>query len=549
MKRKIAFILALCMLMTLAMPMVAFAEVAESDVWAVRNVGETEDTGYSGFGKASAALKDGGTITLLKDFTYTDASISLTQNDITFNGNGKTLTYVNKNSAGNKGSGKDERALLTISSTGTVVINDLKIALGEIAATKESKITALSITGAGADVTLENCHFKVNRIAVWVNGENAKLTINSGSYESNTKGAVVQLAKAGVECTVNGGTFTQNVSQYIFRAETFKNLTINGGTFIRSKANALPIIYAVNTIGGEINISGGHFKYLANGNSSRYSLMELTHHKVTISGGLFELYDNKTAIGLNGSTYSGTNITEDQKGSLAITGGVFIHNGTLLDTKLNDYFTSVTVDDAVSRYGMAGKLGSYYTEDAGITMDEGAAVRLVSKNPEDSGIRFSSAITAEMVATAKANAKEGTTVTYGTILVPTAKLGTTDFTVPSLVANGIQYQNIVAKDGLEGSDETGYTLKCALIRIKASHYDMALSARAYVSYVDANGRTVYIYSAYNEALNSRSISYVAEKALADTTQNYSPAQIEILNGYLTKSPAESGTVASEDSNS
>ncbi len=544
MKRKIAFILALCMLMTLAMPIVAFAEVAESDVWSVRNVGDTEDTGYSGFGKASAALKDGGTITLLKDFTYTDASISLSQKNITFNGNGKTLTYVNKNSAGNKGSGKDERALLTISSTGTVVINDLKIALGEIAA-KDSKITALSITGAGADVTLENCHFKVNRIAVWVNGENVKLTINSGSYESNTKGSVVQLAKAGVECTVNGGTFTQNVSQYIFRAETFKNLTINGGTFIRSKANALPIIYAVNTIGGEINISGGHFKYLANGNSSRYSLMELTHHKVTISGGLFELYDNKTAIGLYGSTYSASSVAADEKGSLAITGGVFVHNGTLLDTKLNDYFTSVTVDDAVSRYGMAGKLGSYYTEDAGITMAEGAAVRLVSKNPEDSGIRFSSAITAEMVATAKANAKEGTTVTYGTILVPTAKLGTTDFTVPSLVANGIQYQNIVAKDGLEGSDESGYTLNCALIRIKASHYDMALSARAYVSYEDANGRIVYIYSAYNEAENSRSISYVAKAALEDTTHTYTETQKAILNGYLAKSSAES----SADSNS
>ena len=544
MKRKIAFILALCMLMTLAMPIVAFAEVAESDVWSVRNVGDTEDTGYSGFGKASAALKDGGTITLLKDFTYTDASISLSQKNLTINGNGKTLTYVNKNSAGNKGSGKDERALLTISSTGTVVINDLKIALGEIAA-KDSKITALSITGAGADVTLENCHFKVNRIAVWVNGENVKLTINSGSYESNTKGSVVQLAKAGVECTVNGGTFTQNVSQYIFRAETFKNLTINGGTFIRSKANALPIIYAVNTIGGEINISGGHFKYLANGNSSRYSLMELTHHKVTISGGLFELYDNKTAIGLYGSTYSASSVAADEKGSLAITGGVFVHNGTLLDTKLNDYFTSVTVDDAVSRYGMAGKLGSYYTEDAGITMAEGAAVRLVSKNPEDSGIRFSSAITAEMVATAKANAKEGTTVTYGTILVPTAKLGTTDFTVPSLVANGIQYQNIVAKDGLEGSDESGYTLNCALIRIKASHYDMALSARAYVSYEDANGRIVYIYSAYNEAENSRSISYVAKAALEDTTHTYTETQKAILNGYLAKSSAES----SADSNS
>lgn len=542
MKRKIAFILALCMLMTLAMPMVAFAADEVTDpVWEVINEGE-EVIKCANLTAAKAALKAGGTLKLLKDFTYTNSAIaSIESSNFTLDGNGNTLTYVCTTTSSTK-------AVVSLSGTGKITVKNLTIALGSSNAAN-LQVSGLEITGAGADVTLENCHFKVNRIAVWVKGENAKLTINSGSYESITNGSVVQLAKAGVECTVNGGTFTQNVSQYIFRAETFKNLTINGGTFIRSKANALPIIYAVNTIGGEINISGGHFKYLANGNSSRYSLMELTHHKVTISGGLFELYDNKTAIGLNGSTYSASSVTADQKGSLAITGGVFIHNGTLLDTKLNDYFTSVTVDDAVSRYGMAGKLGSYYTEDAGITMDEGAAVRLVSKNPEDSGIRFSSAITAEMVATAKANAKEGTTVTYGTILVPTAKLGTTDFTVPSLVANGIRYQNIVAKDGLEGSDESGYTLNCALIRIKASHYDMALSARAYVSYVDANGRTVYIYSAYNEALNSRSISYVAEKALADTTQNYSPAQIEILNGYLAKSPAESGTVASEDSNS
>lgn len=542
MKRKIAFILALCMLMTLAMPIVAFAADEVTDpVWEVINEGE-EVIKCANLTAAKAALKAGGTLKLLKDFTYTNSAIaSIESSNFTLDGNGNTLTYVCTTTSSTK-------AVVSLSGTGKITVKNLTIALGSSNAAN-LQVSGLEITGAGADVTLENCHFKVNRIAVWVKGENAKLTINSGSYESITNGSVVQLAKAGVECTVNGGTFTQNVVHYIFRAETFKTLTINGGTFIRSKANAVPIIYAVNTIGGEINISGGHFKYLANGNSSRYSLMELTHHKVTISGGLFELYDNKTAIGLNGSTYSASSVTADQKGSLAITGGVFVHNGTLLDTKLNDYFTSVTVDDAVSRYGMAGKLGSYYTEDAGITMDEGAAVRLVSKNPEDSGIRFSSAITAEMVATAKANAKEGTTVTYGTILVPTAKLGTTDFTVPSLVANGIRYQNIVAKDGLEGSDESGYTLNCALIRIKASHYDMALSARAYVSYVDANGRTVYIYSAYNEALNSRSISYVAEKALADTTQNYSPAQIEILNGYLTKSPAESGTVASEDSNS
>lgn len=540
MKRKIAFILALCMLMTLAMPMVAFAADEVTDpVWEVINEGE-EAIGCANLTAAKAVLKAGGTLKLLKDFTYTNNSIaSIDNSDFTFDGNGNTLTYACTNTSSIK-------AVVSLSGTGKITVKNLTIALSSTNAAN-LQVSGLEITNA-ADVTLENCNFKVNRIAVWVKGENAKLTINSGSYESITNGSVIQLAKAGIECTINGGTFTQNVGHYIFRAETFKNLTINGGTFIRSDSNRVPIIYAVNTIGGEINITGGHFKYLANGVDNRYSLMETTHHKVTISGGLFELYDNKTAIGLNGSTYSGANITEDQKGSLAITGGVFIHNGTLLDTKLNDYFTSVTVDDAVSYYGMAGTLGSYYTENDGIAMDEGAAVRLVSKAPEDSGIRFTSSITAEMVATAKANAKDGK-VTYGTILVPTEKLATTDFTVPALEANAVKYQNIVADEGLEGSDETGYTLKCALIRIKASHYDMALSARAYVSYVDANGRTVYIYSAYNEALNSRSISYVAEKALADTTQNYSPAQIEILNGYLTKSPAESGTVASEDSNS
>ena len=529
MKRKIAFILALCMLMTLAMPMVAFAEVAESDVWAVRNVGETEDTGYSGFGKASAALKDGGTITLLKDFTYTDASISLTQNDITFNGNGKTLTYVNKKEAD-----KDERALLTIKSTGKVVINDLKIALGQTTATS-SLITALSITGAGADVTLTDCEFTSNRLAVWVAGANAKLTINGGTYEA-TNGATMWLRKAGVECVINGGTFNQSASNYIINAWEFKSLTINGGNF--NQNSSMSILYATTTAGGEINITGGNFRYLASGSSGRYSVLTTIHHKVSVSGGLFELRDTKNKAAF------GTTSAAAGAGTLAITGGVFVYNGTLCDTNLNSYFASVDVSGAVL-YGMSGAMDAV---DSGIAMEEGAAVRLVSNAPEDSGIRFTSSITAAMVATAKASAKDGK-VTYGTILVPTEKLATTDFTVPALEANAVKYQNIVADEGLEGSDETGYKLKCALIRIKASHYDMALSARAYVSYVDANGRTVYIYSAYNEALNSRSISYVAEKALADTTKNYSPAQIEILNGYLTKSPAESGTVASEDSNS
>lgn len=537
MKRKAAFLLALCLLLTLTLPMAVFAEVAESDVWSVLNVGDTEPTGYSGFGAASKALQDGGTITLLKNFTYTDASISLTQKNITFNGNGKTLTYVNKNAEGNKGSGKDERALLTISSTGTVAINDLKIALGQTAASN-SLITALSITGAGADVTLKDCTFTSNRMAVWVTGAKAKLTIDGGTYEA-TNGATVRFKSTNGECVINGGTFNQNAGNYIVNAEAFKTLTINGGTFNRSEKSSMSILYACATAGGEINITGGSFRYLAAGASGRYSVLTTTHHKVTVSGGLFELRDTKNKAAFGPISSISSDATD--KGIFSIIGGVFVCNGTLYDAKLESSFTSVKAEPA----GLYGMSGSMDATDPGVAMDDGAAVRLVSKKPEDSGIRFTSGITADMVATAKANAKAGTEVTFGTILVPTEKLGTTDFTIPALEANGILYQNIVAKEGLEGSDEAGYTLRCALIQIKASHYDMALSARAYVSWVDANGRTVYVYSSYDEALNSRSIAQVAEAALADTTVTYTETQKAILNGYLGKSSAESAA----DSNS
>lgn len=239
MKRKIAFILALCMLMTLAMPMVAFAADEVTDpVWEVINEGE-EVIKCANLTAAKAALKAGGTLKLLKDFTYTNSAIaSIESSNFTLDGNGNTLTYVCTTTSSTK-------AVVSLSGTGKITVKNLTIALGSSNAAN-LQVSGLEITGAGADVTLENCHFKVNRIAVWVKGENAKLTINSGSYESITNGSVVQLAKAGVECTVNGGTFTQNVVHYIFRAETFKTLTINGGTFIRSKANAVPIIYAVN---------------------------------------------------------------------------------------------------------------------------------------------------------------------------------------------------------------------------------------------------------------------------------------------------------------
>ena len=148
-------------------------------------------------------------------------------------------------------------------------------------------------------------------------------------------------------------------------------------------------------------------------------------------------------------------------------------------------------------------------------------------------------------------------ITYGTVIVPTKNVsGYANFSISSLEANGVQYENIVANVGMTGSDAEGYTIRCALVKIKQENYEMKLSARAYVSYT-VNGQRVYVYSDYVVTNNSRSIAQVAESALSDVQstvtvkgvldynnkvmQNgvevYSPytdEQIAILRAYLSE---------------
>ena len=90
MKRKIAWILTLCMLLTLALPFSAFAAPAADDVWEIVKSGQTEGTGYKKFADAKAALEDGDTLKLLGNISLS-SGIS-TDKNITFDGNGKTIT-------------------------------------------------------------------------------------------------------------------------------------------------------------------------------------------------------------------------------------------------------------------------------------------------------------------------------------------------------------------------------------------------------------------------------------------------------------------------
>ena len=213
MKRKIALLLTLCMLLTLAIPFSVLAAPAADDVWEVIKSGETEGTGYKKIADANAAMTDGDTLKLLGNINLS-AAITIDKN-ITFDGNGKTITYKGTKTKA------DTTILITLKGTGKNVIRNLTVALGETVS-QDPKMTALKCTGAGADVTLENCNFKANRMVMWIAADGVKLTVNGGSFESEGKGAVIQLDKTGIELTVNSGNFVQDGSQYIVRGNIFK---------------------------------------------------------------------------------------------------------------------------------------------------------------------------------------------------------------------------------------------------------------------------------------------------------------------------------------
>ena len=546
MKRKIAWILTLCMLLTLALPFSAFAAPAADDVWEIVKSGQTEGTGYKKFADAKAALEDGDTLRLLGNISLSSA-IS-TDKNITFDGNGKTITYTYTKTAA------DTTVLITLSGTGTVVVRNLTVVLGDTAS-QDPKMTALKFTGANANATVENCNLTANRMVIWASGASSKITVKSGTYVSEGKGSVVQLQdnQQGLELTIDGGDFVQKGSQYILRTNKFKSVTVNNGNFTQLGYN-LPIIYAMELAGGTIDIKGGNFKTIGKeASGDRASLMETVPHKITISGGFFELNDNKSAFMFK-------EIEGAEKGSLTITGGIFVHNGMgkFLDASKSLFDISIT-GGSFHGTAVADVLATGAASVAGkdIAMRDGAGVRLIAGDDDGSGIRFTTDISAEAVAYAKAMTDDQSSITYGTVIVPTKNVsGHANFSISSLEAKGVKYENIVANVGMTGSDAEGYTIRCALVKIKQENYEMKLSARAYVSYT-VNGQRVYVYSDYVVTNNSRSIAQVAESALSDVQstatvkgvldynnkvmQNgvevYSPytdEQIAILRAYLSE---------------
>lgn len=220
------------------------------------------------------------------------------------------------------------------------------------------------------------------------------------------------------------------------------------------------------------------------------------------------------------------------KASVSVPGGTLL-NAFSVETTYNRA-DSTNFEAATEKSG--SKLTTNYI--ATPKMVVGASVRIVPDLENSNGLRFTSTLV-----------NNATPTRYGTLIVKAADLGDTEFTIAALTAANIKFANIAATEEgtVKGDDKTTYN--AALVNLPDAEFTTEFAARAYAVYT-VNGEEYIVYSDFSKTDNIRSLTDVAEAALADTksTQSeeycyevgentYSPytkTQYELLRNYAAK---------------
>ena len=168
-----------------------------------------------------------------------------------------------------------------------------------------------------------------------------------------------------------------------------------------------------------------------------------------------------------------------------------------------------------------------------ISLVDGAAVRL----DDPSGIRFTAVLGGAYL---NSFMGEGKDVSFGIIITPKDYVEAAGaFTIEDLTALGhkVNYKEIAANKLLNDAEtDESYVYTGVLAPIQEGNYGRAWSAIAYIKVVE-NGVATYYYSDYDEAINSRSIAEVAEKAYKDTSTTQNDRYQYLLNDGLTADEA------------
>ena len=223
-----------------------------------------------------------------------------------------------------------------------------------------------------------------------------------------------------------------------------------------------------------------------------------------------------------------------------------------------------------------------------IFMADGAAIRITNLDNYDgsqnymetegykkSGIRFQTWISKESLTQIQSYlGTKYTSVSFGTLIVPSADLVGGEFTHEWLEANSITYMDIASSAELtqggwafaaETDDEV--TFFGSIVNLKSTNHNRYFSGVGYIAIVkEGETEPTYFYASYNQS-SSRSASYIAQAAVADRSEtqtehydnridennNWSPytvGEIAFLKLYMgtltqTEAAAESFTLTSD----
>lgn len=160
----------------------------------------------------------------------------------------------------------------------------------------------------------------------------------------------------------------------------------------------------------------------------------------------------------------------------------------------------------------------------GIDMLDGAAVRTVSPT----GLRFYSQIETESFEKIKSldsNAK------CGTLICPLDYFSGHEFTMNWLSKNNKAFLDIENQE-FAVENPLYKEFRGVISNIKEKNYNRLFAGRGYIKFTYTNGENNIIYSDFGEEKNARAVAEVAKKALEDTSANYTPEQISVLESFI-----------------
>ena len=494
MKKFVALLLATLMVFSLfAVNTAVFAEepVYDAEVLGADGI-KVDDLNLSDLcswndSAAKMAAWDGYTIKLLKDVKLT-SEVFLVGN-ITIDGNGFKLTSAGRlfnfaTDATQLGDNLNNNNEMTFK---TLTIKNLKAVAKEIVVPYYGKVVLeegndmISRSGLMFTCFVNNgAHYVFNGGTYTASGENARILTTGfvvGNAASNTaKGMVYDIC---------GGKYVSQSNAIIARLHTACTVNIRGGEFVEEYKKNVILEIATDDPDFLVNIYDGYFH-----SESENRVMAILGGTVNFYNGIVE----NTARG-NGDLFTVRNN--------AI---LNIYGGRILNVDGKD-------DIQIVSPGVVTRHDGY---DALPQTWKGASVRLVVGSE---GIRFESQIPAALVALAEDLADKGTEVSYGTLIVPTDTIAEQAYlnmnTLRMLgLKEGKDYVDIVAKDGMTVDEKGNVNLRAALVNIRETNYDLALSAVSYIRYIK-DGHEVTVCSDYVAGDHSRSMSFVAQKALED----------------------------------